>query len=86
MKKKLFCCVIALMLLVAGCAELPTASYADGSPESSEAGASSAAATEAPESSVEESKANEEIDPNALRICLDVGEDLAQDNRDILLL
>ena len=86
MKKKLFCCVIAFMLLVAGCAELPTASYADGSPESSEAGASSAAATEAPESSVEESKANEEIDPNALRICLDVGEDLAQDNRDILLL
>ena len=35
MKKRLFCCAIVFLLLVAGCAELPTASYADGSPESS---------------------------------------------------
>ena len=58
------------MLLVAGCAELPTASYADGSPESGEAGTSSAAATEAPESSEEEPVEQKEFDPNALRICL----------------
>ena len=81
MKKKLFCCMIAFMQLLAGCAELPTASYADGSPESSEAGASSAMATEAPESSAEEPMENEEIDPNALRICLDVGQELAYTER-----
>lgn len=81
MKKRLFCCAIVFLLLVAGCAELPTASYADGSPESGEAGASSAMATEAPESSAEKPMENEEIDPNALRICLDVGQELAYTER-----
>lgn len=86
MKKKLFCCMIAFMLLVAGCAELPTASYADGSPESSEAGTSSAAATEASESSAEEPAEQKEFDPNALRICFVVGDELAENDRDITAL
>ena len=85
MKKKLFCCVIAFMLMVAGCAELPTASYADGSPESSEAGTSSAAATEAPESSEEEPVEQKEFDPNALRICIDQLSSIVGDESDRLL-
>ena len=85
MKKKLFCCVIAFMLMVAGCAELPTASYGDGSPESSEAGASSAAATEAPESSEEKPVEQKEFDPNALRICIDQPSSIVGDQSDRFL-
>ena len=79
MKKKLFCCVIALMLLVAGCAELPTASYADGSPESSESAPESSgsegeseASASAPESSSAATLPPKEVTENTLRICVDI--------------
>ena len=85
MKKRLFCCAIVFLLLVAGCAELPTASYADGSPESSEAGTSSAMATEAPESSAEEPVEQKEFDPNALRICIDQLTSIVGDESDRFL-
>ena len=78
--------MIVFLLLVAGCAELPSASYADGRLERSAVPTPSAAATEIPESSEKEPVVNEEIDPNALRICLDVGQGLAYTERDLTVL
>ncbi len=87
MKKKLFCCVIAFMLMVAGCAELPTASYADGSPESSESASES-------QNSKDESKVSavesggitslppKEVSADTLRICVDIDYVLPGSERD----
>lgn len=79
MKKRLFCCAIVFLLLVAGCAELPTASYADGSPESSESApespgreGESEASASAPESSSAATLPPKEVTENTLRICVDI--------------
>lgn len=79
MKKRLFCCAIVFLLLVAGCAELPTASYADGSPESSESApespgseGESEASVSAPESSSAATLPPKEVTENTLRICVDI--------------
>lgn len=85
MKKnqKILALLFAAFFVLAGCAERPAASYADGSPQSSEAEPSSqAAATKAPVSAAEEPPAEKE-DPNALRICLDLGTILTQNDREI---
>lgn len=89
MKRNRKICVFLLsaFLILTGCAERPAASYADGSPQSS-SGAESpsqAATTEAPVSAAEESSV-EEADPNALRICLEAGTELAQSDSDIRVL
>lgn len=89
MKRNRKICVFLLsaFLILTGCAERPSASYADGSPQSS-SGAESpsqAATTEAPVSAAEESSV-EEADPNALRICLEAGTELAQSDSDIRVL
>ena len=76
MKKKLFCCVIAFMLLVAGCAELPTASYADGT-------TSFVQKTEMPQNDIEKSTA---ISQNDLRILMDIGQAYAENDRQCELL
>lgn len=88
MKKnqKILALLFAAFFVLAGCAERPAASYADGSPQSSEAEPSSqAAATKAPVSTAEEPPAEKE-DPNALRICLDIGIVLARNDREIRVL
>lgn len=88
MKRNRKICVFLLsaFLILTGCAERPAASYADGSPQSSGAESpSQAATTEAPVSAAEESSV-EEADPNALRICLEAGTELAQNDSDIRVL
>ena len=67
------------LLLVAGCAELPTASYADGSPESSKSApespgreGESEASVSAPESSSAATLPPKEVTENTLRICVDI--------------
>lgn len=89
MKKRLFCCAIVFLLLVAGCAELPTASYADGSPESSESApespgreGESEASVSAPESSSAATLPPKEVTENTLRICVDINHISAGIERD----
>lgn len=89
MKKRLFCCAIVFLLLVAGCAELPTASYADGSPESSESAPESSgsegeseASVSAPESSSAATLPPKEVTENTLRICVDINHISAGIERD----
>ena len=89
MKKRLFCCAIVFLLLVAGCAELPAASYADGSPESSESAPESSgsegeseASVSAPESSSAATLPPKEVTENTLRICVDINHISAGIERD----
>lgn len=89
MKKRLFCCAIVFLLLVAGCAELPTASCADGSPESSESApepsgreGESEASASAPESSSAATLPPKEVTENTLRICVDINHISAGIERD----
>lgn len=80
---KLFRNVVVLtltfVLCFSGCAELPTASYADGSPESSESApepsgseGESEASVSAPESSSAATLPPREVTENTLRICVDI--------------
>lgn len=81
---KILALLFAAFFVLAGCAERPAASYADGSPQSSEAEPSSqAAATKAPVSAAEESPESKEVDPNALHICFDLGSNVVQSDREM---
>lgn len=86
MKKRLALCMAALLLMASGCAELPSASYADGSPQSGGGEAPSETATPAPASAAEEPSESSADDPDALRICLDVGDNTVQSDREIAVL
>ena len=83
--KKIFCCLSVFFLLFSLVPSCRRQAMRDGSPESGEAGTSSAAATEASESSAEEFVEQKEFDPNALRICIDQPSSIVGDESDRLL-